>query len=351
MPQVRLPRPAPLLRAAWEEVQRALPQDASPRLMEFGGALAFDLLLGEPPGRVHPVTAVGKAIEEASERRLPVDHPVVRLAYGAIMAAVLPFTLAHAATAGTAKWERRNRWLGLAARIYLLKSTFSVRKLIHEAKAVEFELATQNVEGARERLRSLVSRDRSQLNQRQIISAAVESLAENLTDSIVAPWLAYALFGLPGALAYRIVNTMDAMIGYHGPPYEHLGKAAARLDDLLNFIPARLSALLIAAAARAGQGDPGRALRILWRDRGRTESPNAGWTMSAMAGALGVQLENPGRYVLGEAETPLDPVHIDRAARIVQRASLSAAAMTVLLIAARTLLARRLKRQRPAAGE
>jgi adenosylcobinamide-phosphate synthase len=298
-------------------IERQTPPRELPNLREFAGAVAFDLLLGEPPNKFHPVVGLGKAIETASKRELPGDDNTVRLAYGAFMATVLPFTLTKAALEGTAKWKRRNARIGLLARIYLLKSSFSIRKLTREAKAVQKALDEGDIEKARERLSSLVSRDRSELDRRQIISATVESLAENLTDGIVGPLIAYAAFGLPGALTYRTINTMDAMIGYHEGHYEQLGKAAARLDDIVNFLPARLSALLIASTARIGDGDPAQAFRTMWRDRTRTESPNAGWTMAAMAGALGVQLENPGRYVLGDPTEPLDTQDIDRATRIV----------------------------------
>jgi adenosylcobinamide-phosphate synthase len=307
-----------------------LPQRELPRLTEFAGAVAFDLLLGEPPNRIHPVAAVGKAIDEAAKRKLPIDDESVRLAYGAFLAVGLPITLTKAAVAGTEKWQRRNRRLGLLARIYLLKCAFSLRKLVKEARAVRKALDTGDLDKARDRLKSLVSRDRSHLDRRQIISAVVESLAENLTDSIVAPWTAYVLAGLPGAVAYRTINTMDAMIGYHEGRLEQLGKAAARLDDLVNFLPARFTAVLIAAMAHSGNGDPGRAFRIMWRDHSRTESPNAGWTMSAMAGALGVQLENPGRYVIGDPTAPLTTEDIERAARIVYAVS------TVMLVAVST---------------
>jgi adenosylcobinamide-phosphate synthase len=130
-----------------------------------------------------------------------------------------------------------------------------------------------------------------------------------MTDSFVGPWLFFALFGLPGAVAYRAINTLDSMLGYHGY-YEHLGKASARLDDLANLVPARLSALLLVVGSffLPGQNAPA-ALRIMWRDHRRTESPNAGWTMSGMAGALGVKLEKTspeGGYQLGDCTRPLE---------------------------------------------
>ena len=150
----------------------------------------------------------------------------------------------------------------------------------------------------------LVSRPTSDLDDGRVASAAIESAGENLTDAFVAPLMFYLAFGLAGAYVYRTINTADAMIGYRDEELEYFGKAAARLDDILNLIPARLAALAIAACAGLVRGDARGAWRIMLRDRGRTASPNAGWTMSAMAGALDIVLEKPGTYRLGEGPLP-----------------------------------------------
>jgi adenosylcobinamide-phosphate synthase len=138
-----------------------------------------------------------------------------------------------------------------------------------------------------------------------VISAAIESCAENICDSFVAPLFYFAIFGLPGAIAYRIINTFDAMIGYHGDR-EYTGKFAARLDDVANYIPARISALLIVIASAMTGNSITHALRIMSRDHKKTESPNAGWSMSAMAGSLGVELEKIGQYRLGDNHRSLN---------------------------------------------
>jgi hypothetical protein len=172
------------------------------------------------------------------------------------------------------------------------------------------------MEQVRARMPSLVSRDPSSLTAEQATAATVESVSENMNDSFLAPWLFFALFGLPGAFAYRMINTLDSMIGYRGV-YEHLGKASARLDDLVNLIPARLGGLLLVAASGIlpDQRIAG-AWRIMWQHHGRTQSPNAGWTMSGMAGALGVQLQKVDPdvgYTLGEPNRPIEPKDITRA--------------------------------------
>jgi adenosylcobinamide-phosphate synthase len=194
----------------------------------------------------------------------------------------------------------------------LLKSTFAVRMLHRAAARVRTQLLQGDIVQVRSDLRALVSRDVSTLTPQQSAAAAVESVSENVTDSFIGPWLAFALFGLPGAVAYRAINTLDSMIGYHGK-YEYLGKASARLDDLVNLVPARLTALLLvfSSALLPGQ-QAASAWRIMWRDHGRTESPNAGWTMSGMAGALGVELEKVGHYRLGDRTRPLEPKDISR---------------------------------------
>jgi adenosylcobinamide-phosphate synthase len=221
-------------------------------------------------------------------------------------------------------------WLRLPLAALALKTTFAARALDEAAGAVRDSLLRGDLPQARDDLLALVSRDRSTLSAEGCASAAVESVAENLADSCVAPLLAYALFGLAGAAAYRAANTLDAMIGYRGE-YEHLGKAAARLDDVLNLAPSRLSAAaLVAGAALAGEDWRG-AWRTARRDAGLTASPNAGWPIAAMAGALGVQLEKPGHYRLGDATRPLSPERIATSLAVFRRAVGATAVAAVAL--------------------
>jgi adenosylcobinamide-phosphate synthase len=165
-------------------------------------------------------------------------------------------------------------------------------------------------------LKSLVSRDTDELNKSQVISAAVESAAENICDSFVAPLFYFLLFGVPGAIACRVINTFDAMVGYHGR-WEYLGRFAARLDDVANFIPARITALIIVLASPICRKNTSQAWHIMIRDHKKTESPNAGWTIGAIAGALGVQLEKAGHYKLGDNHFPLSVDTIDSSRQII----------------------------------
>jgi len=278
-------------------------------------ALTIDFVLGEFPNPVHPVFWVGQVI--SLELKLaPQPGRRAQLIYGAIiviltvslLAAGIYFLLDYLSEVNTAVY--------LVVAALLLKTTFSIKGLHRAALKVKGSLDEEDLGRARDAVRSLVSRDTSQLDEQQVVSATVESAAENTCDSFVAP-LFYSLFlGVPGAVAYRVVNTFDAMIGYHGK-YEYLGKVAARLDDVLNFIPSRISALLIVAAAYLRGQDGKRAWRTMLRDHGKTESPNAGWPMSAAAGALGTRLEKVGHYQLGDPNSPLAPGTIVSAVSLV----------------------------------
>jgi adenosylcobinamide-phosphate synthase len=293
-------------------------------------AVALDALAGEPPSRWHPVAAMGQAIAFA-ERHAP-RAPHLALAYGALVA--VGGTLAcWLGTRAALRWvERRVPWFRWPLAVLVLKATFAVRALDDAAQAVARPLASGDLPTARGALRALVSRDPRALDGGLIAAAAVESVAENLADSFVAPLVWYALLGVPGAVAYRYANTCDAMLGYRGR-YEYLGKAAARLDDALGWLPARLTGLALVAAAPLVGADPRAAWRTLCQQRHRTASPNAGWPMSAAAGALGVRLEKVGHYALGDGPQP-DPHAIGRAVRLVR----AAAALAFAAYAAGALL-------------
>lgn len=300
-------------------------------------AVALDLLFGDPSNAFHPVAWFGK-IMQALERRAPRDNPRMELVYGAgmtasgIALAALPALVIERVLRGQGQ-PRTGQPRGLPLRVLvmagLLKMMFAWRGLIRAGENGQRDLETRAMDDARDDLRALVSRDTRELDAAQLSAAAIESLAENASDAFVAPLFYYHLFGLPGAFAYRAVNTLDSMIGYHGR-YEFLGKAAARLDDALNFIPARITALLLALAARLTRNDARRAFQTMRRDHARTESPNAGYPMSAMAGALDVRLEKVGHYRLNENGRAPQPRDIQRAARIVSVALGFAVAISIL---------------------
>ena len=299
------------------------------RALVLVAALLLDRWLGELPNRWHPVVWMGHSIRWL-ERVAPLQtRPRAQLAYGLAMALLLP--AGWAAVAVGIEQVPVLRWVVGAL---LLKSCFAIGALGRAGLVVAARLDADDLPGAREGLRSLCSRDPSTLLPSELAAGATESLAENASDSIVAPLFWYLLLGLPGIVAYRVVNTMDAMIGYHGR-YEWLGKAAARLDDLLNLVPARLTALLFLAGGWIGGADVRGGWRVLRRDAHRTESPNAGWPMAAMAGLLGVCLEKTGHYRLGDAGVVPTGATIRQAWHVVRRGLAVGGVLLLVLEAAR----------------
>lgn len=252
-------------------------------------ALALDVAFGEPPNAVHPVVWMGRLIG-ALERRRPRGRPAAEFAYGVGIVVCLVGVAAAVGLGLLFALARLPWWAALPLAAVVLKTTFSLRGLVGAGRDVQSALLVQT-EDARERLAALVSRDRN-LEPPQIVSATVESLAENLTDSVVSPLVFFALFGLPGALVYRAVNTMDAMIGYRGE-YEYVGKTAARADDALNWVPARLTGLLLVALAGLRR-NAAAAWATLATERRPAPGPNKLWAIAPMAGALGVRLSKPG---------------------------------------------------------
>ncbi len=256
-------------------------------------ALLIDRLWGEPPVRAHPVVAMGHALG-AFGPRLAALRPVAALAGGALVWLLGGATLMALAVV-LERWLRGWPWpLDAIALGMLLKPLLAWRMLRDEVAAVEAALA-ESLDAGRARLQRLVSRDANRLDATQVRESAIESLAENLNDSLVAPLFWFALGGLPAAALYRWANTADAMWGYRGR-YEWAGKWAARADDLLSWLPARLTAVLLCLAVWR---------RLRWRtlrmEARRTPSPNGGWPMGAMALLLGVQLRKPGVYTLNPA--------------------------------------------------
>jgi len=297
-------------------------------------ALALDVLVGDPPNRFHPVAWVGRLLAWSRRLARPERPALLILWGGTVLAGALGLVCGVAALVSWGAGSLGSA--GLLLEAGLLKCTFSLRGLIGAATRVAAALESGTLMEARGRVgRDLVSRPTDALSAPHVASAAVESVAENLTDSVVAPLFYFLLGGLPGAWAYRVVNTADAMWGYRQGELEHFGKPAARLDDLLNWVPARLAALAIVLGAVVAREAGGSAWKTMWSQHGRTASPNAGWTMAAMAGALGVALEKPGGYRLGSGELPTAGA-IGRAVRVIVGAS----GFAVALLLAATQFAR-----------
>jgi adenosylcobinamide-phosphate synthase len=261
-------------------------------------ALLIDHLFGEPPARWHPVVWMGHALGWAGRWVAPLaEHAPAGRDLKSFWCSALIWCALSAITIFVAwglQWAllQLPGWLAAVGLGLCLKPLLAWRMLRSEVLAVEAALA-QSLAAGRERLSWLVSRDVTQLSEAQVRESAIESLAENLNDSVVAPLFWFAVAGLPGAALYRFANTADAMWGYRtvrgGRQWEWAGKWAARADDVLNWLPARLTALLLWPV---GQG------AALWHSAGLTPSPNGGWPMGAMALSLGVRLGKPGVYTL-----------------------------------------------------
>jgi adenosylcobinamide-phosphate synthase len=225
--------------------------------------------------------------------------------------------------------ERMPRRTRGALRALALKPALSLRPLLEAAAEVQDHLQSNRLEDARRTLGlHLVSRETGNLFPSEVSGAAIESVAENLSDSVIAPLLAYRVGGLTAAYAYRMINTADAMLGYRTPELEWFGKAAARVDDVANLLPSRITAALICGCAVAGDGSPREAARVALRDARLTTSPNAGWPMSAMAGALGVRLTKRELYALNIPARRPRPSDIGRACRI----ALAVSSLSALLV-------------------
>ncbi|WP_164102481.1 adenosylcobinamide-phosphate synthase CbiB [Candidatus Laterigemmans baculatus] len=290
--------------------------DGSSQSLALVVALLIDLVFCELPNRWHPVAWMGRSI--AAWRRLTKTSGIAApLIAGSLLVAC------GGAFWWAVGWQTESLSSGLpflataVVQGIVLKQTFSVRSLARAAGGVKVALQSRNLPAARAELSyHLVSRDVSTLNESQIAAATIESVAENASDSVVAPLFFFVVAGLPAALAYRFVNTCDAMLGYRTEELEWYGKAAARLDDLLNFVPARLTAGMILIVGGRRNRRPFTGVRVWLRDCRSTASPNAGHPMSAAAGALGVELEKVGQYCLGAGQPRPGAADIGRAVRM-----------------------------------
>ena len=272
-------------------------------------AVIFDILFGEPPAFIHPVVWMGKTIN-LFVGAAPRSH---RKIYGFIM---VFFCVGITVLLAKALELVGTGILGIVITAYFLKSSFSIRMLLVSAIGIKRDLELGNIEKVRTDLKTFVGRDTSNLNTHQSASAVIESLAESFVDGILSPLFYFLLFGLPGALAYRMINTLDSMVGYKKEPFAQLGYAAARIDDIVNFVPARLSLILIFISS-IFTGKPIDAIRTCILDHNKTASPNSGWSMAAVSGALNVRLEKIGYHVLGSNYSDPEPFHIKKAISLV----------------------------------
>ena len=291
----------------------------SKSIIILGIALFFDLVLGDPPNAFHPTARMGSLIAFLTNHAPKNQNPVIQFVYGIMIVLFGGLIVGVLGWGFTQLIQKSALPLYLLLAGLLLKSTFTLRGLVDVSNQIMKAFQAKDLQEAR-RLVSwhLVSRDTTSLTASQISAAAIESIAENTSDSIVAPIFYFFIFGLPGALVYRFMNTADAMLGYRDEKSERLGKVPARIDDLLNLIPARLTVLLFFLAAPLSDCDQKRMVSVWHTDRYKTASPNAGHPMSTAAGGLGIQLEKGNLYILGEDGRQPQPGDIIRMVRLMQ---------------------------------
>ena len=266
----------------------------------------LDCLLGDPEKMPHPVIWMGKAIsrlEKWLRRHLP-QTPKGERTGGRILAFALPVgTLVISGGLCWLFW-----WihplLGLALQILWCWQALAMRCLAKESRNVYRSLKTEGLEAGRNAVARIVGRDTAQLSEQGVIKATVETVAENFSDGVLAPLLYMLIGGAPLALTYKAINTMDSMVGYKNDKYLHFGRAAAKLDDVANYIPSRIAALLWIVASPLAGGSLKNSWKIWRRDRRNHASPNSAQTESACAGSLGIQLAGPASYFARRLERP-----------------------------------------------
>jgi adenosylcobinamide-phosphate synthase len=278
-----------------------------PFLLLLAG-LAIDAVFGDMPAVFaylpHPVVLAGRAVA-ACERKLNRPNRSERSRRERGIVTVIVLIGAAAGLGWTVQFLCSFSAAGAAVEAVTIGVLLAQRSLYEHVAAVAGALQSGGIAAGRNAVRHIVGRDPASLDGHGVARAAIESLAENFSDGVVAPALWYLLLGLPGLFAYKMANTLDSMIGHRSPRYRAFGWAAARLDDLANLLPAPLSGLLLsAAAAFAGEAAPRRALWVMLRDGRKHHSPNAGWPEAAMAGALGLALAGPRRYAEGAVDDP-----------------------------------------------
>lgn len=313
-------------------------------------ALAVDAFFGEmgPLFRLvpHPVVLLGRVIG-ALDRRLNKDTlPERERRQRGVVLVILMLALALAVAGGIAMAARTLPYVWLLE-VLAAATLIAQRGLFEHVDDVARALEHHGLEGGRTAVSRIVGRDPASLDEHGVARAAIESLAENFSDAVVAPAFWYLLFGLPGLVVYKAVNTLDSMVGYRNDKYRAFGWASARLDDVLNLIPARLAGLIIALAALfAARGNPVRAVRTMLSDARHHKSPNSGWPEAAMAGALDLALGGPRKYPglvvdekwIGRGRARATVADIDRALHLFSAACLVNAGLAILLLWAQTTL-------------
>ena len=291
----------------------------------------LDRLFGDPERLPHPVVLFGKMIAKG-ERMLNLGK--WRVLKGALLAVMLISVVVFATWTMIVVADKVNIYLGIAMRAILVFYCLAGTTLIREVRQVFYAIDSSLDEG-RQQVARIVGRDTSELTDEEVRKAALETLAENLNDGVIAPLFWFAIGGVPAMMGYKMVNTLDSMIAYHSPRYLKFGKAAARIDDIANYIPARLTALLMLIAARRLN-----LVSFVMKYGPCHASPNSGWPEAALAGILGCRFGGPHKYFgetfdkpyIGNQDKPLTREDMEKAVRITRTAETLGVIIIILLL-------------------
>ncbi len=305
-------------------------------MFQVAAAYILDLVVGDPRQFPHPVVIIGKGIDFLEKWLRRWAAPLIGLRLSGVLLTIITVGSTYMIMWGImAGVQNLNRWLALLVSVWFLSTTIAVKGLGDAALEIYKLLKSGNIAGARRKVGWIVGRDTAGLDESEITRATIETVAENIVDGIVAPLFYAFIGGVPLAMAYKAVNTLDSMVGYRNEKYREFGWASARFDDICNFVPARLTGILLVLTFLITGRPVKRAVRIVLRDAARHPSPNSGIPEAAVAGALGVRLGGVNFYggieshraYMGDPETNLDKQHIVDTVRIMHVVS----GLTVLL--------------------
>ncbi|CBL05544.1 cobalamin biosynthesis protein CobD [Megamonas hypermegale ART12/1] len=295
-------------------------------------AFVIDCIIGDPNSKYHPVALMGKLID-ILDKLLRKDNATepTKLVCGFILVAIL-LSFSYGITYGIITLLdifNCPSWLNIFIQAVILSFMISPKALAKAGKDIYDELINHNLDQAREKVNYIVSRDANRMNEQDITRATVETVAENIVDGIISPLFYFFIGGLPLAVLYRMSNTMDAMIGYKNDKYLYFGRTAARIDDVLNFIPARITGLLLIVVAFYSKLNAKGALKMMMRDAKKHPSPNGGYTEATVAGALDIRLGGINYYFgrqsfrayMGEAINELNAQHIQQTIKLMYNVS------------------------------
>jgi len=292
----------------------------------IGFAILIDLIFGDPKNRYHPTAWIGTLIAKfttLAKHQNPIFEKIGGVLIIAIISSIvillllsLDFGISLIFT------DYISLVVSVLVGIMLLKSTIAIRGMEKHAINVLESLENNNLNMARNHLSMIVKRNTTNLDKNHVLSGVLESISENTVDGITGPMFYYAFFGLPGAFFYRIVNTADSMIGYKNDLFKNLGWFTAKCDTILNYIPSRLTGLMMIISAAILHNNWRHSYKIMMRDGKKTESPNAGYPMAALAGALETKFEKINHYKLGDGEIILTKQHVISAINIMKLTSI-----------------------------